>query len=151
MSAGTNQLWPSNVRGSFFSTWIIVFRHTAINVRITTPLLLMGNLDPQHDPGSPAILPGCLHYGPIAWTSASLFLDSYIEALSAMMNAFLDFVDVVNRQFQKRGDYRFVSVSVTAYVGRAAGVLSYVAFCPPETARRRWNPGRAVPYRSKGT
>ena len=26
MSAGTNQLWPSNVRGSFCLTWIIVFR-----------------------------------------------------------------------------------------------------------------------------
>src|SRR5712664_2723504 len=26
MSAGTNQLWPSNVRGSVCSTWIIVFR-----------------------------------------------------------------------------------------------------------------------------
>jgi len=31
MSAGTNQLRPSNVRGSFCSIWIIVFRHTAIN------------------------------------------------------------------------------------------------------------------------
>jgi hypothetical protein len=35
---------------------------------------------------------------------------------------------VVNRQLQKRGDHRFVAVSLTAYAGRAAGVLSYETF-----------------------
>jgi hypothetical protein len=45
-----------------------------------------------------------------------------------MMNAFLDFVGVVNRQLQKKHDHRFVSVSVTVYAGRAAGVESYETF-----------------------
>jgi hypothetical protein len=54
--------------------------------------------------------------------------DSYINTLPAMMNAFLDFVGVVNRQLRKKHDHRFVSVSVTVYAGRAAGVLSYETF-----------------------
>jgi hypothetical protein len=49
-------------------------------------------------------------------------------AADIRVNAFLDFVGVVNRQLQKKDDHRFFSVSVTAYAGRAAGVLSYETF-----------------------
>ena len=57
-----------------------------------------------------------------------------------MMNAFLDFVGVINRQLQKRHDHRFVSVSVTAYAGRAAGKLSYEPFnvCCVLLPEHRW-------------
>jgi len=35
-------------------------------------------------------------------------LDSYVDTLHPMMNAFLDFVGVVNRQLPRRDDHRFV-------------------------------------------
>ena len=34
-----------------------------------------------------------------------------------MMNAFLDFVGVVNRQLPKKNEHRFISVFVTVYDG----------------------------------
>ena len=45
-----------------------------------------------------------------------------------MMNAFLDFVGVVNRQLPKKNEHRFISVSVTVYAGKEGGMVSYDTF-----------------------
>jgi len=45
-----------------------------------------------------------------------------------MMNAFLDFVGVVNRQLPKKNEHRFISVSVTVYAGKDGGMVSYDTF-----------------------
>ena len=55
-------------------------------------------------------------------------LDSYTLPLLAMMNAFLEFVGVVNRQLPKKNEHRFISVSVTVYAGKDGGVVSYDTF-----------------------
>ena len=48
--------------------------------------------------------------------------------LLAMMNAFLDFVGVVNRQLPKKNEHRFISVYVTVYAGKNGGIVSYDTF-----------------------
>jgi len=45
-----------------------------------------------------------------------------------MMNAFLDFVGVVNRQLPKKNEHQFISVSVTVYAGKNGGMVSYDTF-----------------------
>jgi hypothetical protein len=73
---------------------------------------------------------GCDDSGLFMWRwpgdGAGILPDFYINTLPAMMNASIS--SVFNRQLQKKHDHRFVSVSVTVYAGKAAGVLSYEPF-----------------------
>ncbi|KAN0069962.1 hypothetical protein V8E54_012268 [Elaphomyces granulatus] len=77
--------------------------------------------------------------------------DSYVDAVPTMMNAFLDFVGVVDGLLQTKSDHRFVSVSVTVYAGIAAGPMSHETFdvCCVLLPQERWKkmdprPGRTV-------
>jgi hypothetical protein len=59
-----------------------------------------------------------------------------------MINAFLNFVGVVNRQLQKKHGHQFVSVSVTSTREKPLGYCHTkpsisVAFCSRETSGRR--------------
>ncbi|KAN0069961.1 hypothetical protein V8E54_012267 [Elaphomyces granulatus] len=77
---------------------------------------------------SPAILKLSVRASRLSPCPGNPLLDSYVDSLPPMMNAFVDFVGIVNRQLPKQDNYRFFSVSMTAYAGRTAGTLTYETF-----------------------